>query len=134
MLTGAYWYQQQTRRADDGADTHKMTFGSYALDVEFARTNAEHRRGLMHRYKLDEDSGMLFLFAESGQKIFWNKNTYIPLDVIWLYENQVIGISQLPAISEGLVTISSPPNTNRVLEVNRGWSARHGIQIGARMW
>ncbi len=113
---------------------HEITLSGHKLNVEFMRTPTEQQRGLMYRRELDEDDGMLFLFTESGQKTFWNKNTYIPLDIIWLYEDQVVGISQLPAISEGLITVSSPSNTNRVLEVNRGWSERHGIQIGARMW
>lgn len=134
ILAGTYWYQRQGRHIGSDIVMHQITLSGHTLNVELAHTPAEQQRGLMYRRELDEDSGMLFLFTKSEQKTFWNKNTYIPLDVIWLYEDQVVGISQLPAISEGLITVLSPSNTNHVLEVNRGWAERHDIQIGARMW
>lgn len=126
----ATWYWRGT----GDKVTHEIKLDGHSLTVEFARTPDEHTRGLMYRHELAENAGMLFLFTEAGQKTFWNKNTLIPLDVIWLYNDQVVGVGQLPAIDAGLTTIISPPNTNRVLEVNRGWAERHGVQIGARMW
>lgn len=134
IISFLYWYQGGIPHMDTKRGVHQITVDGHALNVEFARTPEEQQRGLMYRRELADDSGMLFLFTSAGQKTFWNKNTHISLDIIWLHNDTVIGMSQLPAISEGLVTVSSPTDTNRVLEVNRGWSDRHNVQIGARMW
>ncbi|MEK7630404.1 MAG: DUF192 domain-containing protein [Patescibacteria group bacterium] len=133
-VCSVYWYQIGIPQESGQENIHKITIEGHVLSVEFARTPQAQQRGLMYRAELAEDSGMLFLFTRAGQQTFWNKNTLIPLDIIWIHDDIVIGISQLPAISEGLTTVSSPTDANRVLEVNRGWAEQHHIQIGARIW
>ncbi len=107
-----------------------LRVGASSINVELARTPDEHARGLMYRKSMPEDSGMLFLFSESREQIFWNKNTLIPLDIIWVQDKQVVGLIQLPVIADGLKTVSSQKNVDAVLEVNLGWAERHGIKIG----
>ena len=134
FASSAYLYQTGVMRGGEQKDTSKVIVDGHAVVVELAVTPQELEQGLMHRATLAKDSGMLFLFADSGKKIFWNKNTYIPLDIIWMHDDIVIGVSHLPAISDGLTKILSPDNVNRVLEVNHGWANQHSIQIGARVW
>ncbi|HBA60803.1 MAG TPA: hypothetical protein DCZ92_08290 [Elusimicrobia bacterium] len=54
------------------------------VEVELALTPKEQERGLMFRESLAEDRGMLFVFKDGGVKTFWMKNTYIPLDIVFL--------------------------------------------------
>jgi uncharacterized membrane protein (UPF0127 family) len=52
--------------------------------AELADTEEKRARGLMFREQLASDRGMLFVFSEPGQWVFWMKNTKIPLDILWL--------------------------------------------------
>jgi uncharacterized protein len=98
--------------------------------VEVARTEAERRRGLMFRQHMDEDAGMLFLFDEPSQLSFWMRNTYIPLDMIFIEPSlRVLGIVE----NAEPMTESSrfvPGMSQYVLEVNAGFSRRHGLGEG----
>jgi uncharacterized membrane protein (UPF0127 family) len=52
----------------------------------------------MYRNSLDKDKGMLFVFYEEDNYEFWMKNTYIPLDIIWINsENEIVDIVSLSA-------------------------------------
>jgi uncharacterized membrane protein (UPF0127 family) len=51
--------------------------------IEVANTVEQRERGLMFRKHLDDDAGMIFVFADSGPRNFWMHNTEIPLDMIF---------------------------------------------------
>jgi uncharacterized membrane protein (UPF0127 family) len=101
-----------------------------AVDVELARTPAEVERGLMFRRELAPDAGMIFVFPDESEHVFWMKNTLIPLDMIFIAEGgAVVGIV------ESAEPMTTMPRTVRipsrfVLEVNGGWSAAHGVKPG----
>lgn len=98
--------------------------------VEVARTDAERRRGLMFRQQMGQDEGMLFLFEQPSQLSFWMRNTYIPLDMIFIEPSlRVLGVVE----NAEPMTDSSrhvPGLSQYVLEVNAGFSRRHGLQAG----
>jgi len=54
------------------------------LVLELAVTDEEKAQGLMFRDVLPADNGMLFVFPADGIHPFWMKNTFIPLDMVWL--------------------------------------------------
>jgi len=58
--------------------------GGFKVKAELALTRAEQAKGLMFRRELKEDRGMLFVFADGGERTFWMKNTYLPLDIVML--------------------------------------------------
>jgi uncharacterized membrane protein (UPF0127 family) len=101
-----------------------------AVDVEVASAPAEQERGLMFRRELPPDAGMIFVFSGESEHVFWMKNTYIPLDMIFIADGgAVVGIV------EGAEPMTTTPRTVHapsrfVLEVNGGWSAAHGVKPG----
>ena len=106
---------------------------SSAVAVEVARTPAEVERGLMFRERLGPDEGMLFVFPDTSERVFWMKNTLIPLDMIFADEaGVVVGVVEN---AEPLTTrtrgVGAP--SRFVLEVNGGWSAAHGVRAGDRL-
>ena len=55
---------------------------SFTFDLAL---NFQSRRlGLMHREKLDDGSGMLFVFPDANERSFWMKNCLFNIDLIFL--------------------------------------------------
>lgn len=99
--------------------------------VEMAETSVEIKKGLMFRESLDKDKGMLFIFKDSAIRTFWMKNTYIPLDIIFIDENfTILNIDEnVPScIKEPCQTYSSLKPAKYVLEINRGVSKENGLK------
>lgn len=100
------------------------------VKVELARTSAERSRGLMYRKHLDADVGMLFLFEGPQQLTFWMRNTYVPLDMIFIEPSmRVLGIVE-NAEPQTETSRSVPGLSQYVLEVNAGFSREHGLGPG----
>jgi uncharacterized membrane protein (UPF0127 family) len=104
--------------------------GRHAFDVELALTREQHSQGLMYRQSLAPDAGMLFLYQRAQPVAFWMKNTYIPLDIIFIGEDgrivniakRTVPFSTTPIPSEGPVL--------GILEVNSGTTGRLGVAPG----
>jgi uncharacterized membrane protein (UPF0127 family) len=103
---------------------------SSAVDVEVARTADEQERGLMFRNALAPDAGMLFVFPDEREHVFWMKNTLIPLDMIFIADGgRVVGVVEnAEPLTTSQRTVHTP--SRYVLEVNGGWSAAHGVKAG----
>lgn len=107
--------------------------GRFALEVELAATDEQRSHGLMFRRSLGEDEGMLFVFDRDEDHTFWMKNTYLPLDMIFIdAAGEVQGIlPQVPPQTE--VPRSIGKRSRYVLEVNGGWCALKGVKPGDRV-
>lgn len=102
------------------------------ISVELARTPSELSRGLMFRKKLEDGTGMLFLFEDEDIRRFWMRNTYIPLDMIFLDSKKVV-----VGVEENTVPLDETgrgPNqpAQYVVEVRGGYARSHGILPGSR--
>src|SRR5574344_908996 len=65
------------------------------LRVELAVTDQERALGLMYRRSLPDDYGMLFVFDRVDYHSFWMKNTYLPLDLVWIGpDRRIVEIQQ----------------------------------------
>jgi uncharacterized membrane protein (UPF0127 family) len=104
--------------------------GDKAVSVEVVRSAAAQARGLMYRQHLPPDDGMLFFMGEEGIHNFWMENTLIALDIIFIGKDmKVVGIVENaePRTRTGR-QVDRP--SLYVLEVNAGWSKRHGVGTG----
>jgi uncharacterized protein len=107
--------------------------GEVRVKVELARTEPERQKGLMYRQSLESGRGMLFLFEQPAPLKFWMKNTYIPLDMIFISEQKkVIGVEEN---AEPLTLNPRGPDVDSqyVLEVPGGWARAHGIGPGVEV-
>jgi uncharacterized membrane protein (UPF0127 family) len=105
--------------------------GPVRVRVEIADREEERARGLMFRNSLAEDAGMLFVYPQEGMRTFWMKNTYLPLDLIFIGSNKrIVGIIEnARPLSEDHLSINLP--AQYVLEVNGGFARRHAVRIGS---
>jgi uncharacterized membrane protein (UPF0127 family) len=107
--------------------------GVHAFAVELATTDAERSQGLMYRKELPEGQGMLFDFQRDQEVGFWMKNTYIPLDMIFIRsDGRIMRIAEnTEPLSEKIVPSNSP--VRGVLEVIAGTARKLGIAVGDRV-
>lgn len=107
--------------------------GDQHVKVEIARSDLERQRGLMFRQKLDAGQGMIFLFDTPEPLKFWMKNTYIPLDMIFIAaDKHVVYIEENaePLTLQNRGPSDADGDTQFVLEVPGGWARAHGVERG----
>lgn len=100
------------------------------IDIEIADTEYDRELGLMFRNEMTDEQGMLFIFPFEDYQSFWMRNTYLPLDMIFIdSQKRIITIHKntIP-LSEGSYRSSAP--TKYVLEVNAGFTDKYQIQEG----
>ena len=104
--------------------------GVHAFQVEMAITPEEKEHGLMFRRELPDGQGMLFDFQTDQNVAFWMKNTYIPLDMIFIRgDGSILRIAEnTEPLSDRLVPSGGP--VRAVLEVIGGTARKLGIAPG----
>jgi hypothetical protein len=107
--------------------------GVHTFSVEVANTEAARRQGLMFVEHLPDGEGMLFDFYREQEISMWMKNTYIPLDMIFIRNDG--RIAHIAENTKPLSTDVIPSGTpvRAVLEVAGGTAARLGIAEGDRV-
>ncbi len=118
---------------------HPLTIKGHTAWVTIAATPQEQERGLMHRERLPEDEGMLFVFPERSFQTFSMKNTLIPLDLAYLDDDgtRVGTIAEIHRMDpepdkrhHELTSYRSSRPVRYALEVNAGWFQRHEVTTG----
>ena len=102
----------------------------HVLHVEVMRTEEQREHGLMERRFLPADRGMLFQFDHAQTVLMWMKNTYIPLDMIFLSRGGVVThiAENAEPMSEAIISSNGP--AFGVLEVNAGFARKIGLKDG----
>ena len=101
--------------------------------VEVAKTEKEKKIGLMFRKTLAKNAGMLFLYKREALRLMWMKNTFIPLDILFIDKNGVIKRVVKRTIPHSLATISSRQSVLAVLELRGGITSSLEIKKGDRI-
>ena len=105
----------------------------HRFSVEIADTPARQARGLMFRRELPRDAGMLFIYDAEATLTMWMKNTYLPLDMLFIAaDGSIINIAER-TVPQSMQIISSRGAALAVLEVNGGTVSRLGIAVGDRV-
>ena len=127
--------KNQESMKDKAQEQNKVCFQNFCFEVEIAKTLEQRRQGLMFRQSLDQDKGMLFDFGEQGKHSFWMKNMLIPLDIIWLNENnEVVFIRKnaQPCLEGKCESIMADKPARYVLEINAGLADKIGLGLASQ--
>ncbi|MGO9547414.1 MAG: DUF192 domain-containing protein [Rhodomicrobium sp.] len=104
--------------------------GPVLLDVEIADNEAMREHGLMFRRSLAENGGMVFLFEAEREITMWMKNTYIPLDMVFIGDDwRIVHIARdAEPLSTDIIPSVYP--ASRVLEISGGQASKLGLRPG----
>lgn len=107
--------------------------GRHALQVEVARSPEQQALGLMYRTELAPDRGMLFIHEPEREASMWMKNTYIPLDMVFINSDGTVHSieAMTEPHSEALITSGIP--VRAVLEIAGGAAARYQLKAGDKV-
>lgn len=103
------------------------------FNVEVATTPEQQTYGLMFRRSLPRNSGMLFLYKPDQNVSMWMKNTYIPLDILFVRADGVIVKITTNARPLDLSPLTSDEPVRGVLELNAGQAKKESIKVGDRV-
>jgi uncharacterized membrane protein (UPF0127 family) len=116
--------------------TAEIVVGETPLTVELAVSGNEQSLGLGYRNGLAEGTGMLFVFPEPSQRVFWMKGMRFCLDIVWIADGEIVGAAENACPDpEGTddgdrARFPSEEMVTHVLEVPAGWLAEHGYGAG----
>jgi uncharacterized protein len=107
--------------------------GPHRFTVEVAETPAQMEQGLMFRRNMAPDAGMLFDYKTPIAATMWMRNTFIPLDMLFVdAQGRIVNIHQR-AVPQSLDVIAAEAPVRAVIELNGGTVARLGIAAGDRV-
>lgn len=119
------------------AGTEKLSIvtvsGPHPFTVEVMRTEPDREKGLMFRRSMPADRGMLFDFKKVEPVMMWMKNTYIPLDMVFIGpDGQVVSTAENAEPQSERIIPSGGPVLG-VLEVNAGTVAKLAVKAGDKV-
>ena len=112
--------------------TVELRIKSHRVVAEVAATVQTRATGLMNRFSLQPDHGMLFVFDKPQPQTFWMKNTYVPLSIAFIDAGgHIVNIEDMAPQTE--TTHPSRGPVLYALEMKKGWFAQQGIVEGDRI-
>lgn len=106
----------------------------YAFDVYLAISRQQQMRGLMYVRDLPAFTGMLFPYSQARVLSMWMKNTYIPLDILFIRADGTIANIAKDTVPLTLDSIGAIEPLNYALELNGGMTSRLGIDTTSRVY
>ena len=103
------------------------------IDIEIADNDETRTLGLMYRRELAENQGMLFIFPLERYQSFWMRNTFIPLDIMFVNKNQEIVTIHRETKPFAEVSYPSDEPAIYVVEVTGGYAEKYGIKEGDKI-
>lgn len=122
--------------SEDSSHLPWVEINGRKIYVELSTDNATHSKGLSFRDELPEDRGMLFIFSHDRKQRFWMRNTFIPLDIIYLDSNYRVvnmALDVEPCAKDPCKKYPSNVPVRYVLEVNAGVGTSLGLKLGDRV-
>jgi uncharacterized membrane protein (UPF0127 family) len=110
--------------------TTTLTISEHRIVAELAVNQDQRSLGLMNRFSLQPDRGMLFVFERPEPLAFWMKNTYIPLSIAFIgADGRIVNIEDMQPQTEDSHWSKGP--ALYALEMKKGWFQERGIGPGA---
>jgi hypothetical protein len=109
-----------------------LTIRSARLKAEIAADANTRTVGLMNRFSLKPDQGMLFVFASSEPLAFWMKNTFVPLSIAYI-DSQGVIVNIVDMKPQDESTYASAAPAMFALEMKQGWFKERGIVAGDKV-
>lgn len=102
-------------------------------NVDVADTPYERKRGLMYVESIAKNEGKLLVFDKEDTVSIWMKNTFIPLDIVFIDKNGCVTeiVERPDTLSEA--TTSGKKPSKYVLEINLGEAKKQGIGVGDKI-
>lgn len=124
-----YFYNRQPQKLPVSATFSK---NNQTIQLEVARKPSELSKGLKFRKSIPENRGMLFVVKRAEPIKLWMKDTYIPLDMVFMRDSVVNDIvsNAVPCKSEPCPAYGGKLPANQIIEVPAGKAARLGIKVG----
>jgi len=105
----------------------------HVFKVWLADTPQRQAQGLMFVRSLPDLRGMLFAYPQPKAISMWMKNTYIPLDMVFIDDHNRIQQIVEQATPHSLDIIRSDKPARAVLEIAGGEARRLGLHPGLRV-
>ena len=96
----------------------------YVFEIYIAVDRDQQRRGLMHVRHMPEFTGMLFVYRDESIHSMWMKNTFIPLDMLFIRADGTVSSIATDTVPQSLESVSSIEPVKFVLELNAGVTKR----------
>ncbi|MDQ3060688.1 MAG: DUF192 domain-containing protein [Pseudomonadota bacterium] len=129
LLPAGSWAQQAPQT---DLPRTKLSAGMHVIDAQMALTPQQRQTGLMLRRNMPQHEGMIFVFEQAAEQCFWMKNTLLPLTAAFVADDgTIVNLADMkPQTTEP--HCSARP-VRYVLEMNKGWFAKKGIQAGSKL-
>lgn len=110
----------------------KLNAGMHVIEAQVALSPQERQTGLMLRKDMPQHEGMLFVFEQASEQCFWMKDTLLPLTAAFVADDGTI-VNTADMKPETTNSHCSAKPVRFVLEMNKGWFAKKGIQPGSKL-
>ena len=119
-------------QVNKGLPVVELSIKSSKLKAEVVADNMTRSVGLMNRFSLAPDHGMLFVFAQSEPLAFWMKNTFVPLSIAYVdSKGLIVSILDMKPQDESQYPSGAPAMF--AIEMKQGWFKERGIAVGDKV-
>jgi uncharacterized membrane protein (UPF0127 family) len=117
------------------AEVVKLKINERSFTLKISKTPTQHSQGLMYKHYLPARTGMIFVGGSNAHHPFnmWMKNTYIPLDMLFIGPDYRINCIKESAQPFSLTDISCPEPTVAVIEINGGEANKYHLAKGMKV-
>ncbi len=115
-----------------------LSINQHAFKIALATTPAQHIRGLSGCGSMAQNNGLYFPLPQKQIASFWMKEMLFPIDIIWINNNEIIGIEHnIPPPDDpydsSLPTYSPLQPIDAVLELPAGTAKKLNISINDKI-
>lgn len=117
-----------------GEQRQTIFIDDLSVEVSYADSNEEIKRGLSGVESLKDREGKLFYFPREGYYKMWMKDMLIPIDIIWINDElKVVHVEENVRPESYPATYTSTQPARFVLEMNAFFSREYGVRTGSQV-